>query len=81
MVVAMATIRGLDPFPRSDLVGFPAPVRVAVRRRGRAVAALRVYKRRGWNTVGVQAECDRAALALKAALDQMAFDEQNPGLF
>lgn len=79
--MGVASTRGLDPFPRADLAGLPVGVRQAIHRRGRAIAALHVYKRRGWNRTGVQAELLRAGEHLREQLELAEFAEQNPTLF
>ena len=72
---------GLDDFPDDVRRDFPSDVRAAMLRRGRAGAALRMYKRRGWNPSAVQYAYERASQDLERALDAWEFDESNPALF
>lgn len=81
MLVCMASTRGLDDLPDSALDEFPATVRRAFADYSRAGAALRMYRRRGWHDSAVRFQRDRAAAALKVALDDWQFNEENPGLF
>lgn len=77
----MASHLGLDDFPDDVASEFPADVRRALVARSRAGAALRVYRRRGWNDHAVRFQYDRAAAELALALDRWEYDEANPRLF
>ena len=77
----MASTRGVDDLPR-DLVGdFPPYVREAFHRYRRSSAAVRLYRRRGWNPVAVLYARDRDARDLEDALARFEHDELNPPLF
>nr|CRY95059.1 hypothetical protein [uncultured prokaryote] len=78
---AMPNVRGLDDFPASALDEWPAPLRAQFARRARAGAALRLYRRRGWNPSAVSLQLDRESAALKKMLDDYAFSDANPTLF
>lgn len=77
----MASNLGLDDFPDDVGRNFPADVRSALFRRARAGAALRLYRRRGWNDSAVRFQFDRAASDLAIALDRWEDRETNPTLF
>lgn len=77
----MPSHRGLDDFPTAVLDTWPAEIRAQFARRARAGAALRVYRRRGWNPAAVSLQLDRETAALKRMLDDYAFAEANPTLF
>lgn len=77
----MANIRGLDDFPPGYYDDAPLAVRQAAQRHGRAVHAIRVYKKRGWNDAAVRLQARRAFADLTAALDEWEHDELNPRLF
>lgn len=77
----MSNVTGLDDFPRDYLEGAPARVREAALRHGRALHALRVYRRRGWNPSAVELSAKRAYAALSQALEDWEHSEQNPRLF
>ena len=77
----MASHLGLDDFPDDIAREFPADVREALHARARAGAALRLYRRRGWNDSAVRFQFDRAAAALAIALDRWEDRETNPPLF
>lgn len=81
MLVCMASHRGIDDFPDSAVDQFPAAVRRALQDHARAGAALRLYRRRGWNDSAVRFQRARAAEALRVALDDWQFAEENPTLF
>lgn len=72
---------GVDDFPDSVARHFPADVRDALTRRARSGAALRLYRRRGWNPSAVRFQYDRATADLQAALDRWEHAENNPTLF
>lgn len=72
---------GLDDFPPDVARAFPSDVREALTRRARAGAALRLYRRRGWNPSAVLLQYRRASADLQAALDRWEHAEQNPTLF
>lgn len=72
---------GLDDFPDDVARLFPSEVRTAIHRRGRAGAALRMYRRRGWNDSAVLVQYDRASADLEAALAAWEHAELNPPLF
>lgn len=72
---------GLDDFPDDVAREFPSDVRQALVARSRAGAALRLYRRRGWNDTAVRFQYDRAAHALQVALDAWEDRETNPRLF
>lgn len=72
---------GLDDFPDDVVSEFPADVKQALHARARAGAALRLYRRRGWNDTAVRWQFDRAAAALAIALDRWEHAETNPRLF
>lgn len=77
----MPNIRGLDDFPASVVDEWPAELRAQFARRARAGAALRLYRRRGWNDSAVRLQLDRETSALKRMLDDYAFADANPSLF
>lgn len=77
----MATASRPDPFPGNDLDDLPPHVREAFRRWGRASAALRVYRRRGWNPAPVLHQIDRERAHALRLLDELEHAEQNPVLF
>lgn len=54
---------------------------MALTREARAVSALRVYRRRGWNPSAALAERERARFAVVAELDALEQAEMNPRLF
>lgn len=77
----MATASRPDLFPTSSLDELPTPLRAALLRQGRAVRALRVYRRRGWNESAARLECARASEQVQQLLAELEHSEQNPGLF
>ena len=77
----MVNHRGLDDFPSSVVDTWPLAIREAYRRRARAGAALRLYRRRGWNASAVSVQFDRETAALRVLLDDYAFAHANPSLF
>lgn len=77
----MASTRGIDDFPRSVVDDWPRPIREQFARRARAGAALRLYRRRGWNPSAVSLQLDRETATLKRMLDDYAFADANPTLF
>lgn len=79
--MGMPSHLGLDDFPDDVADQFPADVRAALVRRARAGAALRLYRRRGWNDHAVRFQYDRAAQELAVALDRWEHQETNPPLF
>lgn len=72
---------GLDDFPDDVARAFPSDVRRALSDRARAGAALRLYRRRGWNDSAVRFQYRRAQAELDAALDRWEHQETNPPLF
>lgn len=81
MLLCMATASRPDPFPGNELDDLPPHVRDAFRRWGRAVAALRVYRRRGWNTAPVIHKINRERSNAIRLLGELEHAEQNPELF
>lgn len=81
MLIYMANVRGLDDFPPSLVDDMPREVRAAIRQVGRAGAALRLYRRRGWNPSAVQHQYERETRNLWAVIDAWEYREQNPPLF
>ena len=79
--MGMPSHLGLDDFPDDVANEFPADVRSARVRRARAGAALRLYRRRGWNDHAVRFQYARAAAELAIALDRWEHREANPPLF
>lgn len=79
--MGMRSHLGLDDFPDDVSRDFPSDVREALVARARAGAALRLYRRRGWNDHAVRFQYDRAAAALAIALDRWEHQEMNPPLF
>lgn len=77
----MVNPRGLDDFPGTVVDEWPRPIREQFVRRARAGAALRLYRRRGWNPSAVRVQLDRETAALKRMLDDYAFADANPTLF
>lgn len=77
----MASTRGIDDFPRTVVDDWPLPIRQQFARRARAGAALRVYRRRGWNPTAVLFQFDRESAAVKALEDKYRFEHENPALF
>lgn len=77
----MPSIRGLDDFPQSVLANWPDDLKDAYRRRARAGAALRVYRRRGWNPSAVLLQLDRESSTVKRLEDKYRFEHENPALF
>lgn len=77
----MVNPRGLDDFPSSVVSEWPRPIREQFARRARAGAALRLYRRRGWNPSAVSLQCDRETATLKRMLDDEIFRYENPSLF
>lgn len=80
-MAGMASHLGLDDFPDDVASEFPADVKRALVARSRAGAALRLYRRRGWNDHAVRFQYDRAAAELAIALDRWEDRETNPPLF
>ena len=76
--MAMPSHLGLDDFPDDVASAFPSDVRQALAARSRAGAALRLYRRRGWNDHAVRFQYDRASDELAAALDRWEHLETNP---
>lgn len=72
---------GLDDFPDDVASRFPSDVRSALHARSRAGAALRLYRRRGWNDSAVRFQYNRASSELEAALARWEHAESNPTLF
>lgn len=81
MLSCMANVRGLDDFPAHLDKSLPLHVRQQFARLGRAGAALRLYRRRGWNDSAVLLQRDREAATLTAMLDELEHLENNPPLF
>lgn len=79
--MAMRSHLGLDDFPDDVASEFPSDVRRALHARARAGAALRVYRRRGWNDSAVRVQYDRATADLEGALAKWEHSELNPPLF
>lgn len=79
--MGMPSHLGLDDFPDDVASEFPADVKRALAARARAGAALRLYRRRGWNDHAVRFQYDRAAGELASALDRWEHQEMNPPLF
>ena len=77
----MASHLGLDDFPDDIAREFPSDVRQALHDRARAGAALRLYRRRGWNDSAVRVQYDHAAQELELALGRWEHEEKNPRLF
>lgn len=77
----MPSIRGLDDFPVMDPDSVSPRLRSALARQGRAGAALRLYRRRGWNDSAVRFQFDRESAAVKKILLEEAFAYENPALF
>lgn len=77
----MASTRGLDDFPRDLVDDFPPYVRQAFHRYRRSGAALRLYRRRGWNDTAVRFQRDRDAADLRDAIEKWEHREMNPRLF
>ena len=77
----MPNIRGLDDFPPSVIDQWPAPVRRQFSRYARAGAALRLYRRRGWNDSAVRLQRDRERERLREVIDEWEHREMNPRLF
>lgn len=72
---------GLDDFPDDVTRDFPSDVREALVARARAGAALRLYRRRGWNDSAVRFQYTRATANLARALNEWEDREANPPLF
>lgn len=81
MLLCMATASRPDAFPGDTLDEYPPEIRTAFRRWGRAVAALRVYRRRGWNASAVLAQVERERAAALRLLDEHQDRLDNPVLF
>lgn len=81
MLCCMANPRGLDDFPAQWDESLPIELRQQFSRLGRASAALRLYRRRGWNPSAVLLQRDREAATLTAMLDELEHRENNPTLF
>lgn len=79
--MGMPSHLGLDDFPDDVAAEFPPDVRQALATRARAGAALRLYRRRGWNDHAVRFQYDRADRELTTALDRWEHQELNPPLF
>lgn len=77
----MLSTRGLDDFPDSVVDEWPREIRAAFARRAKAGAAVRLYRRRGWNPSAVSYQLERETRALKQLLDDHAFASANPTLF
>lgn len=80
-VGGMVSTRGFDDFPSSVVDEWPREIREQFVRRARAGAALRLYRRRGWNASAVSLQLDRETATLKAMLDAYVFADANPTLF
>nr|CRY94106.1 hypothetical protein [uncultured prokaryote] len=77
----MGTYHSLESLPDDVFDDFPPDVKRAFFEHGRAIAALRLYKHRGWNDHAVRFQFDRSARRLAGALEQFEHDEFNPPLF
>lgn len=77
----MPSTRGLDDFPDSVVDEWPRAIRDAYARRAKVGAAVRLYRRRGWNASAVSYQLERENLALKRLLDDYVFASANPTLF
>lgn len=77
----MANYVGTEQFPTSAVAGWPSDLKAAYARRARAGAAVRLYRRRGWNPRAVlyQLERERAAVATLEA--RYLHEYENPRLF
>lgn len=80
-MVGMVNPAGTDDFPRDLVDDFPPDVKAAFHRYRRAGAALRLYRRRGWNPSAVLASVRREREQLERLLERLEHDEQNPRLF
>lgn len=81
MLWGMSNVIGTEDFPTELLEGAPFELRAALRARGKAIVAERVYRRRGWNTSAIRAEIARRSSQINALLDQWEDRETNPTLF
>lgn len=81
MLWGMGNVIGTEDFPTEFLQGAPFELRVALRARGRAIAADKVYSRRGWNTSAIRAEISRRTSEVNRLLDEWEQRETNPPLF
>nr|CRY96697.1 hypothetical protein [uncultured prokaryote] len=77
----MASTRGLDDLPRDLVDDFPGYVRQAFHAYRQSSAALRLYRRRGWNDSAVRLQHDRNTSAVTAAIEKWEHREMNPSLF
>lgn len=77
----MAQAHRPDPFPTGSPDELPRHVRVLLAQYGRAVAALRVYRRRGWNETAVLASVQDKRKRVDNALAALEHGEKNPRLF
>lgn len=77
----MANAHRPDPFPTGSPDELPRHVRVLLAQHGRALAALRVYRRRGWNERAVLADVRDKSARVQNALAALERDEANPRLF
>lgn len=77
----MTNTRGLDDFPRDLTHELPPQLRAAVARLGRTTAAVRLYRRRGWNDSAVLVARNRDRAEVQRILDELEHQEQNPPLF
>lgn len=59
----------------------PDELKAAFRRWGRASAALRLYKRRGWNDSAVRFAFERERREVQRIIREMEHREMNPSLF
>lgn len=81
MIRSMSNPRGLDDFPRDLTHELPPNLRAAVGRLGRSTAAVRVYRRRGWNASAALARRDRDRAEVQRLIDELEHQENNPPLF
>lgn len=81
MLVCMASTRGLDPFPSGPFDGYPLAIRQAAGDLARSGAALRLYRRRGWNDSAVHLQRNRDSVRLIRLLDEYGYYQNNPPLF
>lgn len=77
----MTSIRGTREFPTTDYSAFSPAVGALLDQQRKALSALRVYRRRGWNDAAVIHQLNRLRDSLARELEREEYEWQNPTLF
>lgn len=77
----MGSYHSLEHLPDDVFDDLPFEVKRAFHSRARAGAALRLYRRRGWNDSAVRVQLARASESLERAISEWEHRELNPKLF